>query len=834
MAADTYIVKKNDTLSEIAEDHLADSAFSKIYEYVAALVKINNLKDADLIYVGQELKLDGEATDPAKTSAGQARIDAFGLQSNTDRTIFAVWTWSKDHTDHYETEWYYSTGDTANGKTVWFTGNKGTTEDTVSTYSAPENALLVKFKVKPISESKSANGNGSTYWTASWSTEKTYDFEDNPPAVPSVPTVKIDQYKLTATVTGIDLTTTGKITFEVVRSGGIAVYKTDTCNVLIDTATCSWEVEPGYEYRVRARGVKQHRKSNWSAYSSAVGTVPAASKGITEVRALSETSVYVKWETVANADKYTVEYATKQSYFDSSTEVKSMTVEADHAEVTGLDSGEEYFFRVRATNDLGDSPWTEVKSVIVGSKPGIPTTWSSTTTAITGESLSLYWVHNSEDGSKQTYAELELTIDGEIIVRTIENENTDEDDEEEPNSVYKIDTLVYSEGTQILWRVRTAGITKQYGEWSTQRTVDIYAPPVLAVTVINGKGESLDTLESFPFYISGLAGPNTQAPIGYHVSVIANDSYETVDTMGNVKMVNAGDEVFSKYYDITTALMLQMSANNLDLENNITYTVRVTVSMNSGLTAESSAEFLVAWTDDIYEPNAEVSINTDNFTAAIMPYCTDPDGNYIENVTLSVYRREFDGTFTELITGLENTGSTYITDPHPALDYARYRIVAIAKDTGAVGFYDMPGVPVGGTAAIIQWDEAWSSFNSMNEDALEEPTYAGSMIKLPYNLDTSDNVTPDVALVQYIGRSHPVSYYGTQVGTKASWKVDVDATDTETIYALRRLQIWMGDAYVREPSGTGYWAHVEVSMSKTHCETVIPVSLTITRVTGGV
>ena len=42
-------------------------------------------------------------------------------------------------------------------------------------------------------------------------------------------------------------------------------------------------------------------------------------------------------------------------------------------------------------------------------------------------------------------------------------------------------------------------------------------------------------------------------------------------------------------------------------------------------------------------------------------------------------------------------------------------------------------------------------------------------------------------------------------------KTIVDKNDKETLYALRRLAKWMGDVYVREPSGSGYWANVTVS-----------------------
>ena len=116
---------------------------------------------------------------------------------------------------------------------------------------------------------------------------------------------------------------------------------------------------------------------------------------------------------------------------------------------------------------------------------------------------------------------------------------------------------------------------------------------------------------------------------------------------------------------------------------------------------------------------------------------------------------------------------------------------------------------------------------------MEKPTWSGSMIKLPYNIDVADNNEIDVTLVEYIGREHPVSYYGTHLGTKATWNVDITKSDKSTLYALRRLARWKGDVYVREPSGSGYWANISVSFSQKHKELVIPVTFTINRVEGG-
>lgn len=933
-------VQKGDTLWGIARDYLGSGTK---YQQIASL---NGISSPYIIYVGQVVKLNSKAGSSSSTTKSsdstKATITAFGFQSNSENTLYAAWTWNKSNTENYQTMWYYDTGDG-----VWFVGSDSTTEHKQSTYSYPSNANRIKFKVKPISKKRTVNNKETSYWTANWSTEKIYNISDNPPSEPPTPDVTIENYKLTAELDNLDVNA-ASIQFQIVKDN-TTVFNTGTAEIKTNHASYSCTVTAGSEYKVRARAVKDKKYSTWSEYSNNVGTGPAASGGITSLEALSETSVQIEWEKVANATSYKVEYTTKKIYFDAATsDVQSATVDAtvaSHAIINGLTSGNEYFFRVRAINSDGESAWTEIKSIIVGKDPVAPTTWSSTTTVITGEPLMLYWVHNAQDGSSQTYAELELYIDGVKQEYTIEN--TTDEDEKDKTSTYKIDTSEYIEGTKIQWRVRTAGITKTYGDWSVQRTIDVYAPPTLELRVTDKDGNILETLETFPFYVYGLTGPNTQKPIGYYLSISSNEIYETFDALGNPKTVNKGEQIYSKYFDITDALLVEFSASNVNLDNNISYTVNCIASMDSGLTTEKSAEFTVSWTDVEYEVNAEISIDKEPVTASIRPYCekyekkyftvdltdqeyitteneidivtidnvytttgeivylgttpyslyycevcVDVDGNpiepiyytvdnrsgtyyiayeississidntytstnervmlgitaegeviyyceveervLVEGITLSVYRREFDGSFTELATGIINTKQTYITDPHPALDYARYRIVAITDSTGAVSYSDLPSFPVGEKAIVIQWDEEWTSFDMPNEDQLEQPPWSGSLLRLPYNIDVSDKNKPDVSLIGYIGRKRPVSYYGTQLSESATWNVEIDKKDEETLYALRRLSTWMGDVYVREPSGSGYWAHITVSFSQKHCEVTIPVTLSLDRVEGG-
>lgn len=887
MAAVTHKVVRGDTLSALAR---------KYGTTVNAIAKLNNIKNVNLIYVGQVLTIfadssgggggGGGSSTPTKPPASyRATIQHFGLQADTDRTVFATWLWDKSNTDKYQAKWWYDTG---NG--VWFVGSDSETTEQQSIYSAPQNALRVKFQVRPISKTYKSNDKDVHYWNAEWSTAKEYTFAEALPATPPAPTVTLDGYTLTAKITNYN--ETREMQFEVVQNDSY-VYKTGTASVITSVASYGCTVSVGVAYKVRCRAKKGSIYSEWSPYSESVKTKPSAPSGITTCEALTETSVKLAWNKSNTAKTYDIEYATKKDYLGKSNASTILNnIASTVYTVTGLATGEQYFFRVRAVNDQGESSWTDAKSVKIGTKPEAPTTWSSTTTAIVGEKIIVYWVHNCEDASKESGAQLELTIGDKTSTISIGAAKEDDD----TNRSYTINTKSYPDGTLIEWRIRTKGIIAEWGDWSVKRKLQIYAPPTLSVNVTDVRGNSQYTVTSFPIYIKGDAGPNTQIPISYHVSIISNESYDYWDEVGRMRTVTAGDEVYSKSYDTNEDLVLKLSPYSLDLENNVKYTVNCIVTMDTGLNATDTVEFEVAWTDVITPPNAEISYDPQTICTHIRPYCyfyetifyeveydhetgmfyrvnrlSDdmygiqvPDANteiysddvfyetledkigrlytvtqaelpgLTDGVTLSVYRREYDGKYVEIAKGLRNDDNTFVTDPHPSLDFARYRIVAVNDKTGMVSFTDIPAIPIGEKSVVIQWDEAWDSFEALGEAQQEKPAWSGSMLKLPFNIDISEKNSMDVSTINYIGREHPVSYYGTQLGVTATWNVEIDKQDKNTLYGLRRLAVYTGDVYVREPSGSGYWANIEVSFSQTHNQPTIPVTLTLTRVEGGI
>ena len=844
-------------------------------------------------------------------------IKRSGVQSGTDRTLWVTYAPVNGlkHIKEYSYIWKYSTGDG-----VWFIGEKSTTTSKQSTYTAPENATSVKFVVKAVSSTYSdelTNNKEVHYWTDTWSTAEKFKMNRLvSPETPSTPTVSIDEdgYTLTVRVDSSDSNTTG-IEFYIVKDDKYK-FRQEKVSLVKGTAKYQVVVPMGHEYKARARAYKIIKSrsfivssvdpSDWSDYSSNVGTVPDAPTWISKnpITADTSTSVKCQWNKNANATGYKIEYTTKKEYFDaSSSNVSSVTIDSNITSgyVTGLETGQEWFFRLRATNSNGDSSASAIQSLVLGKKPSAPTTWSSTSTANVGDKVYLYWVHNAQDNSSQTTGQIHFDcVNSEGVTKystTVTVKNSTDEDLKDLTSVYTLDTtgsiatmlnLYVKDGGTFKWKVRTQGVLTgddDWSDWSIERELKIYTPASLSMTMSDNI-DSDDILEGLPITLNIQASPSNQSAVSYYLTLTSNEGYETLDYDGETITVKSGDVIYSKYYNAgsTNSETFTISASDVTLENNVSYTVACTVSMDSGLTAETSTTFTVEWATPTMFPLADIIVDSTALTAKIRPYCVDSDGNRVANVKMAVFRREYDGTFTSIIdTEIDNTehsdllylyatvenddgsfsnsvlqmsnsdlsltdssiqyytysdGYTWVVDPHPALDYARYRIVAKSTITGTVAYSDLPGHPIGEDSAVIQWDDDWHNFDILDTDAdgignEAEPSWSGSMLKLPYNLDVSDSGSLDVSHVEYIGRRHPVSYYGTQVGETSSWSVDIPKSDTETLYQLRRLKSYLGDCYVREPSGSGYWATVQVSFTQTHCEVVIPVTLDITRVDGG-
>lgn len=891
MAAVTYTVQRGDNLWKICSSSEWGPKISgnNTQAKINTVASLNNLANADLIYPGQVLTLSGSGGSSGSSTAQSSNCVTFEVlalqaDSSTGRDVFASWRWTKDKTKGFKIRWEWDKTIDGTSETQYQESETSDPGIRYATFTVPEEVKAynnwVQIFVTPIAEFKkdsSGNDTKDVEWKADQA-GKQYHFKDNPPFTPDVPTCEIEDSTLTMKIESIKKEIdAASIIFQVIKDNHSAIYTSSAIPVTkvtddYGTVSHQYTVTLGSNYKVRAKAVASNGKqSGWTEFSEEAETKPTTPGPIgyyrtdsyTEANGETKYKTYLEWTHVPTATKYKVQCAvgsiiTEDSYSDIKTDLETTSTT-----ILDVAIGNVYNYRLVAISKSGlESDPGAAITIVVGTAPGKPTTWSSSESAFEGDSMELNWIHNSTDGSTQTFAQLGLKIgDGgwftldslPNITNSLSNEEVVVGEYEygkfisyKGNLYFKMDTTHVSlQNKKIQWQVRTAGITEQVsdGAWSDPRIIYIYEKPTFEMSMTKdsaGATGMITTLDSFPFYVKGKATFNSQddtvqKPVGYHVRIVSNEFYITVDDVGNTQTINQGDALFERYVDTSDPLELEISANNVDLENGIDYTLYCTLDMSTGLTLTGEWTFDVSWSTNVsYNIIADVAFDKSTFTARINPYAVDnDDGSFVDNTTLSVYRREYNGKYTQIASGIPNT-NTSVTDPHPALDYARYRIVAKDSITGAVSFYDAPPEPVKCSSIIIQWNEDWNTFDISDEHSVEGPAWSGSLLELKYNVEVADNRTREVSMVNYAGRENPVTYYGTQVTEAPTWNVTIPKEDKETIYALRRLSIWGGDVYIREPSGMGYWANVKVSFNQKYKEVTTQVSLNITKVEGGV
>lgn len=764
-------------------------------------------------------------------------------------TMYAVVTWGEEHTDHYQYQWEYF----SSRHNQWFQENVETsTSNVLPQHSFDNYATQIRLKVMPVSSTYTDDyAREVAYWKVNteWDNLQpiaTFKMSDlDPSDISSAPGLELlSGNYLKATVENYNTTTASEVEFAIEQDHLPQIMATARASLVNGYSELKYRVpSEGHDYRVRARGVSGPNKAGeWSDWSSAVSTGPKTPDQLISARAEGVRSVRLTWTRVEGRDgsesldiTYDIEYIDNQELFDVSGNAKTASTSTNTSfyiiDFTSDDDfGKTWYFRVRAKLDNKVSGWTNIVSCTLAKKPSVPTTWSESGVIGLGQIARLYWVHNAEDNSNEREATITYykSTDPTTPIEIIYTDEVTDENVSDMIHTYEIDTSTFETGCLIFWKVKTKGASDDYSDYSVERQIGVYDDPTVAFSIPS-------EFTAFPISFTAVAEPPQQTAIVWNVSIIALEGYNSVNAVGEDIHVAVNETIYSKFIDVSgNTLEHTITAADVTFENGVRYELIVDVGMDSGLTARASHEFVTNYDFDLMDPEGVVSLDATHYSASIRPYCYTNSGDIDTDVTLSVYRREYDGRFVLLASGLENTGYTSIIDPHPALDFARYRIVAKSKTTGRMTYTDLTSVNFGIPGVILQWGENWKTYDPTQDYNPDEPSWEGTTLHLPYNANISEETAIDVSLVEYIGRSAPVSYYGTQLGIGGSISCTIRADDYDTIYALRRLSIYRGDVYVRSSNGVGYWAQVSVSFEKTNREVTIPVTINMKRVEGGI
>lgn len=154
------------------------------------------------------------------------------------------------------------------------------------------------------------------------------------------------------------------------------------------------------------------------------GAVPNAPTNVNVSSTSTIGTVRITWDWPwQDANSATISWADHADAWQSTDEPEDYTIENTHANewfVSGLETGQRWYFRVRLTQGTGDNAvngaWSEPVTIDLSSAPVIPALSLSSGVITEDGSVSAFWSFVSTDGTNQAYAELcEATITGDGI-----------------------------------------------------------------------------------------------------------------------------------------------------------------------------------------------------------------------------------------------------------------------------------------------------------------------------------------------------------------------------------------------------------------------------------
>ena len=210
-------------------------------------------------------------------------IKTIDIQANTSRTVFIKWTFAKNkQTKEYTVTWQYGTG-----QNTWFDGESGTVKPSgnnatlqVATYTAPDNALYIRVRVKATANTHNVKKNNKTtkepYYSAVSSAWKTLSFNTVKPEQAEIPTVAVNEFnkcQLDITLANLDpLWTAQYVQFKVVIDDSPLADNKESNTIPITwvngkgNVTWTYTMSPGHRYKVCCRGKRKAQSEDDSDY----------------------------------------------------------------------------------------------------------------------------------------------------------------------------------------------------------------------------------------------------------------------------------------------------------------------------------------------------------------------------------------------------------------------------------------------------------------------------------------------------------------------------------------------------------------------------------------
>lgn len=507
---------------------------------------------------------------------------------------------------------------------------------------------------------------------------------------------------------------------------------------------------------------------------------------------------------------------------DEPNEYEISNVRANEWNISGLETGIRWYFRVRLAKKTGDNQiygaWSNMETVDLSSAPTIPMLSTSAGVITEDGSVSAFWSYVTGDGTSQAYAEIceaEITQQGveygDVIASTETAQHVD---------IYASE-VGWAAGETHYLCVRVVSASGRISDgWSDPVPV-IIAEPLEITSITTTLVEQTITVDDDSRTINALT---TMTDMEVTVEGAGDGGTTTIiiERAADYHIDRPNEEDFNGYEGETIFLYSEIGEEAVSIErefllgsldDDATYNLICTIQDGLGQSATEIIPFEVHWAHQAVIPTATATIDGN---IAIIE-ATQPEG-YMQGDTIDIYRLSADKP--ELIVEGGDFGTQYV-DPYPAMgQFGGHRVVYRTID---------------GDYITVDNELAWVDLREADGDYYDEDysiiDFDGESIYVRYNMELSNSWEKNFKETQYLGGSVQGDWNKGYSRSATVDAVTVVSSDPETIAAVRRLAVHDGICHIRTKDGSSYPCDIQVSdsMSYSTAGKVYEFNLKITR-----
>ena len=310
-----------------------------------------------------------------------------------------------------------------------------------------------------------------------------------------------------------------------------------------------------YRYRVRAQNTAGYSSYATSGY---IYTTPAAPTAVNLTKTAATT---ISVDATVSAP-YATGYDVQRSTDSGSTWSANIATNASLPVTDTITGTVRYRVRSNRSNSLY-SAWKTSAGITTIVPPLAPTiTQSPKNPTSYGNSSTIKWTPNHPDGSTQSAAQIKVT---------------DPNGTATTYSVTTAKTYTFTPNATGAWtaQVRTKGLDASYGAWSQTVSWGVYDPPSVVITTPASDGTVITTMPiSVAWTVTDPTGVSSQ----------------------KLAIADVGGTVLYTATPATADRTASITASNVVLATDSTYSIKLTVNGGSGLSSTAVRTFDVSWT----------------------------------------------------------------------------------------------------------------------------------------------------------------------------------------------------------------------------------------------